>query len=369
MKYYIIAGEASGDLHGANLIKALYEIDPAPKIRAWGGELMTAAGAEVVKHYKDLAFMGFLEVVKNLGTIRKNFDFCKEDILSFNPDTVIFVDYPGFNLRMAKWAKEHKFRTQYYISPTIWAWNTGRVHKVKAYVDQMFTILPFENKFYEKYNYTAQYVGHPLLDAVDQSNFQNISKSKGKLTIALLPGSRKQELEKILPVIAAIVRQSPEYHFLLAAVPWLEKSMYERHFDKGLENLQIETNKTYDILASADMGIITSGTATLETALFNVPQVVIYKTSFITYALAKRFAKVKHISLPNLILEENLVEELIQDDCTADKILKSIKALESPDRIAQIKAGYERLHTKLGDVGASSRVAKAVFDDVSKHVG
>jgi len=366
MKYYIIAGEASGDLHGANLIKALCELDSSADVRAWGGDLMTAAGADVVKHYRDLAFMGFLEVVKNLRTIKKNFDFCKKDILEFNPDTVIFVDYPGFNLRMAKWAKEHKFRTQYYISPTIWAWNTGRVHKVKAYVDQMFTILPFENKFYEKYDYPAQFVGHPLLDAVDQSNFKNISKAKGKKTVALLPGSRKQELDKILPVIAEIVKQSPQYHFMLAAVHWLDASIYEAHFGKDLANLQIETSKTYDVLASADLGIITSGTATLETALFNVPQVVIYKTSFITYTIAKNFAKVKHISLPNLILEEGLVDELIQDDCTADKIIESLQALEDPDRAAVIKDGYERLHAKLGDVGASQRVAQAVYDDVCR---
>jgi lipid-A-disaccharide synthase len=369
MKYYIIAGEASGDLHGANLIKALHRLDDEAEVRAWGGELMIAAGAEVVKHYRDLAFMGFLEVAMNLRTIKKNFDYCKKDILKFNPDTVIFVDYPGFNLRMAKWAKENKFRTQYYISPTIWAWNTGRVHKVKAYVDQMFTILPFENKFYEKYDYPAQYVGHPLLDAVEQSNFQNISKATGKKTVALLPGSRKQELDKILPVVAEVVKQSPQYHFILAAVPWLDKSIYEQHFGQAAANLQIEINKTYDVLASADMGIITSGTATLETALFNVPQVVIYKTSFITYTLAKRFAKVKHISLPNLILEEGLVEELIQEDCTPDQLLTSLKALESPERATIIKDGYQRLHAKLGDAGASQRVAQAIYEDVKRNVG
>jgi len=369
MKYYVIAGEASGDLHGANFIKALKQLDANAEIRAWGGDLMSSAGADVVKHYRDLAFMGFLEVVKNLGTIRKNFDFCKKDILDFNPDTVVFIDYPGFNLRMAKWAKGKRFRTQYYISPTIWAWNTGRVHKVKAYVDQMFTILPFEHKFYEKYDYPAQFVGHPLLDAVDQADFKNISTASEKKCVALLPGSRGQELEKILPVFAEIVKCSPQYHFIIAAVPWQPISLYEQHFDTCAGNIQVEVGRTYDVLSSADLAIVTSGTATLETALFNVPQVVVYKTSFITYTLAKRFAKVKHISLPNLILEEGLVDELIQDDCTADNILNSLQALEHHERAASLKAGYEKLHAKLGDVGASQRVAQAVYEDVVKNTG
>ena len=366
MKYYIIAGEASGDLHGSNLIKALKTFDTQADIRAWGGDLMEEAGAKVVKHYRDLAFMGFLEVALNIRTIQKNFQFCREDIKSFDPDTVVFIDYPGFNLRMAKWAKENKYNTQYYISPTIWAWNTGRVHKVKAYVDKMYTILPFEHSFYEKYNYQAHFVGHPLLDAIDQTNFTKISKASAQKTVALLPGSRKQELDKMLPVFAEVVRSAPEYHFILAAVPWQDKSLYEAYFPSTQKNIQIETNRTYDVLSSADLAIVTSGTATLETALFDVPQVIVYKTSFITYSIAKRFAKVKHIGLPNLILDESVVEELIQDDCTTDKILSSIKKLEEPSNLARMKDGYKRLKSKLGNTGASTRVAESIYNSLKQ---
>lgn len=364
MKYYIIAGEASGDLHGANLVKAIKELDPHAEIRAWGGDLMQDAGAHIVKHYRDLAFMGFWEVAKNIRTIRKNFDLCKADIKSYHPDTVVFIDYPGFNLRMAKWAKENRYRTQYYISPTIWAWNTGRVHKVKKYVDQMFTILPFEHPFYEKYDYKAQFVGHPLLDAIEAAHFQTIKTNNKKPCIALLPGSRKQELEKILPVMAQIVKSAPQQHFLLAAVPWQDLDYYQSFFDDKMENLQIEVNKTYDILSTADAAIVTSGTATLETALFSLPQVVIYKTSTLTYRIAKSFAKVKYISLPNLILDEPLVKELIQGDCTAEQISQEVMALLDPVYRSNIMNGYTRLKTKLGDTGASKRVATAIVKDL-----
>lgn len=364
MKYYIIAGEASGDLHGSNLIKALKKLDHNAKIRAWGGDLMTEAGAKVVKHYRELAFMGFWEVAVNLRTILRNFESCKKDISSFNPDTVIFIDYPGFNLRMAKWAKENKFRTQYYISPTIWAWNTGRVHKVKAYVDQMFTILPFENEFYSKYKYTAQYVGHPLLDAIKGAKFNQLSQAENQLTIALLPGSRTQELNQILPVFASLVKLSPQYHFICAAVEWQDKSIYQKHFGKQFDAIQFETSKTYDVLHSADLAIVTSGTATLETALFGLPQVVVYKTSPLTYFLAKSFAKVKYISLPNLILDQELIIELIQSECTVEKLIPAIDELQKPEIRNRIKTGYKILREKLGDVGASQRVAKAIYEDM-----
>ena len=368
MKYYIIAGEASGDLHGSNMIKHLLIFDKEANIRAWGGDLMSKAGANVVKHYRDLAFMGFLEVAKNIGTIRKNFDYCKQDISEFKPDTVIFIDYPGFNLRMAKWAKEQAYRTQYYISPTIWAWNTGRVHKVKAYIDQMFTILPFELDFYKKYDYDAIFVGHPLMDAIDQFSLETIEESKDKPNVALLPGSRKQELEKILPILAKVVALCPEYHFILAAVPWQNIDLYKAHFTPMPINLQIETDRTYDILSAVDAGIITSGTATLETALFNVPQVVVYKTSAVTYFLAKSFAKIKHISLPNILLEEELLTELVQGVCTPQNIIDELNSLFEPIKRQKILDKYKELKTKLGDVGANERVAKAIYEDVQKHI-
>lgn len=363
MKYYIIAGEASGDLHGANMIKELVKLDPQAEIRAWGGDLMSAAGAEVVKHYRDLAFMGFLEVVKNIRTIQKNFKFCKADISDFKPDTVILVDYPGFNLRMARWAKEQGYRTQYYISPTIWAWNTKRVHKVKAYVDQMFTILPFESEVYQKYGYHDKFVGHPLLDAIDQSHFEPVQTHNTKKTIALLPGSRRQELEKILPVIKEVVEALPEHNFILAAVPWQVLSFYQSFFNHQ-SNVSIEVDKTYNVLQSADAAIVTSGTATLETALFNVPQVVVYKTSTITYTIAKALAKVKHISLPNLILDEGVLRELVQSECTPQNIIEEVGKLFDDDSRKVMLEKYATLHTKLGDIGASQRVAKAIFEDV-----
>ncbi len=363
MKYYVIAGEASGDLHGANMIKALKNFDPDADIRAWGGELMQEAGANVVKHYKDLAFMGFLEVIKNIRTILQNFKFCKEDISAFKPDSIIFIDYPGFNLRMAKWAKEHTYRTQYYISPTIWAWNAKRVHKVKAYIDQMFVILPFESDVYKKYGYEAQFVGHPLLDAIDQVHFETIGTPENIKTIALLPGSRKQELDKILPVFAKVIASMPNHHFVIAAVPWQNLSFYRSFFSESSTNLTIEVDKTYSVLSSVDAAIVTSGTATLETALFKVPQVVVYKTSTITYRLAKAFAKVKYISLPNLILDKKVLTELIQGDCTSQKIITEVNQLFEKEARESMLNEYNILIDKLGQVGASKRVANAIYED------
>ena len=368
MKYYIIAGEASGDLHGANMIKELIKLDPQAEIRAWGGDLMAEAGADVVKHYNELAFMGFLEVAKNIRTIQKNFKRCKADISAFMPHTVIFIDYPGFNLRMARWAKEQAYRTQYYISPTIWAWNTKRVHQIKAYVDQMFTILPFESTVYQKYGYQDHFVGHPLLDAIDHAHFDPIPTDNTKKTIALLPGSRKQELDKILPVISKVVKAMPNYNFIIAAVPWQDLSVYQSHFSNQINNLSIEVDKTYNILQSADAAIVTSGTATLETALFNVPQVVIYKTSAITYTLAKTFAKVKNISLPNLILDKEILKELIQSECTPKNIIKEVKLLFDEKARAEILTHYNTLHNRLGNKGASKRVAQAIYKDITSNL-
>jgi len=367
MKYYIIAGEASGDLHGANMIKALCALDQDADIRAWGGDLMQEAGAKVVKHYKDLAFMGFLEVIKNIRTIQQNFKFCKADISAYKPDSIIFIDYPGFNLRMAKWAKEHAYRTQYYISPTIWAWNAKRVHKIKAYIDQMFVILPFEADVYERYGYKAQFVGHPLLDAIDQVHFQPIETAPNKKTIALLPGSRKQELDKILPVFSAVVAAMPHHHFIIAAVPWQDISFYHSFFPDNIANVTIEVDKTYSILSAADAAIVTSGTATLETALFKVPQVVVYKTSTITYRLAKAFAKVKYISLPNLILDKKVLAELIQGECTSQNIISELTGLFEKNTKQNMLNEYDILLDKLGQVGASQRVANAIYEDMKRN--
>lgn len=369
MKYYIIAGEASGDLHGSNLIKALRKEDSDAVIRCWGGDLMQKAGGELAKHYKEMAFMGFLEVLKNLTSIFKNIAFCKEDITAFEPDVIIFIDFSGFNLRIAKWAHEKGFKTNYYISPQVWASRANRVKKVKKYIDKMNVILPFEKDFYAKYDYHVEFVGHPLLDAIASSDLKDAQNFRAenrlnpqKPIIALLPGSRKQEVEKMLGIMLTTVSHYPDYQFVIAGAPSLEDYFYSQF--TGNQNVHFVSNQTYSLLQNAHAALVTSGTATLETALFKVPQVVCYKGNWISYQIAKRIITLDYISLVNLIMEKEVVKELIQNDLTAKNLESELgKLLDSKIR-TQILADYDLLEEKLGGKGASEKTAKLIVENL-----
>ena len=365
MKYYIIAGEASGDLHGSNLIKAIKEKDSNAVFRCWGGDMMQAQGAEVVKHYRDLAFMGFAEVVKNLPTIFKNIRFCKSDILSFNPDVIIFIDYPGFNLRIASFAKQHNIKTVYYISPQIWAWKQSRVHQIKRDIDKMLVILPFEAEFYAGFNCQVDFVGHPLLDAISNMDQPDSSwRTKNKLTekpiIALLPGSRKQEINSMLPIMLSVVDAYPDYQFVVAVAPGQDLSFY-MPFTQN-KNVSLVQGATYPLLQNAHAALVTSGTATLETALFNVPEVVCYKGSSISYQIAKRIIKVKYISLVNLIMDKMVVKELIQDELNLVNLKKAVDDILNKDHRIQYHEDFNLLKEKLGGPGASQRAASKIIE-------
>jgi len=365
MKYYIITGEASGDLHASNLIKNLKKKDEQAEIRAWGGELMETQGATIVKHYRDLAFMGFVEVLLNLRTIMKNIAFCKKDILHFQPDTIVLVDYPGFNLRIAEWAHQQGYRVVYYISPQIWAWKKNRVHKIKKYVDEMIVILPFEQDFYKQYNYPVSYVGHPLLDALPKANEESLEIRK-KLglneqpIIALLPGSRKQEVKKMLKIMLSQLKHFSDYQFVIAGAPSLEESFYKEI--TGNKGIKIVHNQTHSLLQVSHAALVTSGTATLETALIGIPEVVCYKGSRISFEIAKRIVDIKYISLVNLIMDREVVKELIQQELN-EKMLKAelSKILEGPDREKMLQS-FAILKEKLGDGGASERAAEIVLN-------
>src|SRR5215204_7320366 len=320
MKYYIIAGEASGDLHGSNLIKELKKLDGDAQLRCWGGDLMQSAGATMVKHYKELAFMGFAEVIKNLPAILNNLKFCRQDIGTFDPDVLVLIDYPGFNLRIAKWAKEKGFKVIYYISPQVWAWKASRIKTIKEVVDKMLVILPFEKKFYAKWGYKVEYVGHPLAQVInDFLRAPPGDAISSKPIIAVLPGSRKQEVATKLPIMLSVVKDFPQYQFVVAKAPSLDDGFYEEVLKQYPGTLTVR-NDTYRLLSQAAAALVTSGTATLETALFGVPQVVCYKGSTISYQIAKRLVKIKYISLVNLIMDKPIVKELIQDDLTIENL-------------------------------------------------
>ena len=365
MKYYIIAGEASGDLHGANLMKSLYKEDATADIRFWGGDLMKNVGGTIVKHYRDLAFMGFVEVLFHLKTILNNIKIAKNDIANFNPDVIIFIDYPGFNLRIAKWAKPLGFKTHYYISPQIWAWKESRITDIKNDVDQMYVILPFEKEFYEtKHHFPVEFVGHPLIDAihgqvsVDENQFRKENQLNEKPIIAILPGSRKQEISKMLSVMLSVVDDFPDYQFVIAGAPSQEFSFYEPFLVNS--NIKFVSNKTYDLLRVATAALVTSGTATLETALFKVPEVVCYKGSWASYQIAKRIITLKYISLVNLIMDEEVVTELIQDNCTKKRISEELKKITEPTYRKTLLGKYDALEQKLGGIGASQKTAKLI---------
>ena len=365
MKYYIIAGEASGDLHASNMIKELHKKDANANIRAWGGDLMQAQGADVVKHYRDLAFMGFAEVIMNLPTIIGNIKNCKRDISAFKPDVLVLVDYPGFNLRIAEWAHKKGIKTAYYISPQVWAWKKNRVHQIKKYVDKMIVILPFEKDFYQQYNYEVSYVGHPLLDALpsiekNHQSFINEHNLEDKPIIALMPGSRKQEIGKMLEVMLQQVELFPDYQFVIAGAPSIDDSFYTDILKR--QKAHLIKDETHRLLQHSHAALVTSGTATLETALIQVPEVVCYKGNRISYEIAKRIVDIKYISLVNLIMDKEVVAELIQSDLYKEKLEQELKKILSGPSRDNILDEYILLKEKLGSGGASERAAELIFN-------
>jgi lipid-A-disaccharide synthase len=365
MKYYIIAGERSGDLHGSNLIKGIRKNDPDAQIRAWGGDMMQEAGAEIVKHYRDLAFMGFFEVVKNLPTILGFLFFCKKDIKNFQPDVVILIDYAGFNMRVAKFAKTNGFKTFYYISPKVWAWNQSRALKIKQFVDKMFVIFPFEKEFFQKFEYEVEYVGNPLFDAIDDftpnPNFRKDARLGQKPIIALLPGSRKQEVETMLGLMMSQVYEFPDYQFVIGAVSNLPKELYARW--QSIFPVKIVMDDAYNLLSVADAALVTSGTATLETALFNIPQVVCYKGGWAAYQVYKRVIRVPFVSLVNLIAGREVVKELLQNDLTKESLFTELSKITINQTTRQNQLdSYAEIRNILGEKGASERTGRLIVD-------
>lgn len=365
MKYYIIAGEASGDLHGSNLMKALHKEDVNADFRFWSGDLMQAVGGTLVKHYKERAFMGFAEVIMNLSKIFKDISFCKTDIQNYQPDVIIFIDNSGFNLRIAKWAKQQNFKTNYYISPQVWASRAGRVKAIKHDIDAMYVILPFVKDFYKTYDYDVTFVGHPLIDAiagrtqVDEYTFRAEHELSEKPIIALLPGSRKQEISKMLSVMLSLVNDYPNYQFVIAGAPSQEYSFYKQFIKNS--NVHFISNKTYDLLSVSTAALVTSGTATLETALFKVPLVVCYKGSWISYQIGKRIVNLKFISLVNLIMNKEVVTELIQDNFNSKNLKKELDKILDEYQRTKFFMNYYELEKKLGGKGASKKTAELIF--------
>jgi lipid-A-disaccharide synthase len=369
MNYYIIAGEASGDLHASNLMKELKVLDKSADFRCWGGDLMKEQGAHLVKHYRDLAFMGFTEVLMNLKTILRNIDLCKKDILDHRPDVIILVDYPGFNLRIAEFAKTENMKVFYYISPQVWAWKQSRVHKIKRVVDKMFVILPFEKAFYEQFDYAVDFVGHPLLDAVTvyRSKKEQLPITLDKPVIALLPGSRKQEINSMLPLMLSMQKYYPDHQFVIAGAPAQQKNIYQDHIDQakqqgvGMNDVKTVYNQTYQLLQQSEAALVTSGTATLETALFGVPEVVCYKGGAVSFAIAKKLVKVKYISLVNLIMDREIVKELIQSELNESNLKRELDKLLTANSRKMMLSDYEELKIKLGGSGASQKTAELMI--------
>lgn len=379
MKYFLLAGEASGDLHGSNLIKAIRKKDTAATFQSWGGDQMQIAGGNVVKHISELAFMGFWEVVKNLRTIKNNFQLCKNQIEQFDPDVIIFIDYPGFNLRMAKWAKQKNFTCHYYISPQLWAWNASRVKIISRTIDRMLVILPFEKEFYAQHDVEVDFVGHPLLDVtehyqVEKKWLETIQQENDdRPIIALLPGSRKQEIKLILKEMLSVISSFPDYRFIIAGAPNIPKHFYQaifeatpnpKAFGSRKTHPEIVYGHTYDLLSIASAALVTSGTATLETALFEVPQVVCYKGNPLSYLIARQLIKVKYISLVNLIMDRAIVRELIQSELNTKNLVDSLNTILSSSKQATFQDDYRQLKIRLGEAGASNRAAEIITQRV-----
>lgn len=366
MKYYLLVGEASGDLHASNLMKALQRIDQQADFRFWGGDLMKSVGGDLVVHYKDRAFMGFAEVLGNLRKILRLITFCKKDISEFQPDVLILVDNSGFNLRIAKWAKDQKIRTDYYISPQVWASRSNRINRIKRDIDNMYVILPFEEAFYKKHDYEVSFVGHPLLDAIADRNDVTLSSFKDanglsdKPIIALLPGSRKQEITKMLSVMLKMVSKFKAYQFVIAGAPG-QDAMFYQPFVKN-HDVKFVSNKTYELLSVSYAALVTSGTATLETALFKVPQVVCYKASTLSYLIAKRIITLEFISLVNLIMGREVVTELIQKEFTEQRLEKELHHILDEGNREKLFEDYYELEQKLGGKGASENAARLIYN-------
>ena len=366
MRYYIIAGEASGDLHASNLMKELKKLDPEADFRCWGGDLMVQQGGELVRHYRDLAFMGFVDVAMNIRTVIKNIKTCKKDLLAYDPDVLILIDYPGFNMRIAEFASSKGMKVIYYISPQVWAWKKSRVYKIKKVVDKMFVILPFEKAFYARYDYPVEFVGHPLLDAINdtkkyqpEKEFRRRNLLSEKPVIALLAGSRKQEISRMLPVMLNIVSDFPDYQFVVAGAPSIDESFYRRMMNKS--NVILTAGETSNLLHHAHAALVTSGTATLEVALYNVPQVVCYKGDFVSYTIARKIVNVKYISLVNLIMDREIVTELIQQDFNEENLRTELNKILTETTRKKMLVEYQELKEKLGGKGASARTAKLIY--------
>ena len=371
MKYYIVAGEASGDLHASNLMKSLKKWDSQALFRGFGGDLMTVQGLQLVKHYRELDFMGFVKVAMNLRTVLKNIELCKKDILTFQPDAVILLDYPGFNLRIAEFLKQQNIKTFYYISPQVWAWQPSRVHQIKRNVDRMFVIFPFETDFYKKFDYEVDFVGHPLLDALnnEQSNFDKTDflvkhqLSTTKPIVALLPGSRRQEIKTMLPLMTSMQAEFQSYQFVIAGVSSVETDFYKKY--SLFSDIPVLLHVTHDLLRSADAALVTSGTASLETALLKTPEIICYKGDYLSYLIAKQLIKVKYIGLPNLIMDKPIVKELIQNDFNQLNLKNELsELLFNSEKRLQVAHDYDILEQKLGGVGASEKTAELIWKRV-----
>lgn len=365
MRYYIITGEASGDMHGANLLKSLKQQDPEAEFRAWGGDRMEAEGAKLAMHYRDTAFMGFKEVLLNIHKIIRNLNYCKQDIAQFNPDAVILIDYPGFNLRIAQYAKEAGYPVIYYISPQVWAWKASRVKKIKQYVDKMLVILPFEEAFYQKWDYQVDFVGHPLLDVIEHfepdPEFKNRHQLPDQPIVAVIPGSRKQEIKTMLPEMLRVVPKFPGYQFVVAGAPGIDSTFYKRLMPEL--TVPVVYNETYQLLSHSKAAMVTSGTATLETALFEVPEVVCYKGNALSYWIARKLVNINYIALANLILQKEAVTELIQKDFSHKHLEAELRALMEDNAFRQRQIeDFKYLKSKLGHTGASERAAQHIRD-------
>ena len=365
MKYYIIAGEASGDLYGSKLIDEIFSIDKRAEIRFWGGDNMIKSGGYNVKHIKELAFMGFYEVLKNITTIVKNINFCKNDIKEFNPDKIIYIDYPGFNLKICKWAKNNGYKNFFYISPQIWAWKENRIKTIKNNIDKLFVIFPFEQEYdREKHNMEVEFYGHPLIEKTDNFNSSKEFLKKNKITkekdiISLLPGSRSQEINSMLPIFLTLKKHYSSYKFIVAGVENVNESVYQPALDL---DVKVIYNQTYDLLSHSKIAIVTSGTASLECALFNVPQIVCYKTSSISYFIGKSFVNISFISLVNIILKKGVVKELIQNELTEKNLVNELSNLLSDNRISDMLDEYSKIYSMLSFEGTSKKIATSIIN-------
>lgn len=374
MKYYIIAGEASGDMHAANMMKQLKLRDATAHFRVWGGDQMAEEAQELAKHIRETSFMGVFAVVRHLRTIKRNFKFCEEDITAYQPDVLILIDNSGFNLRIAKFVKQSNLSTRifYYILPQAWAWKRKRVHTIQGWTDRRFAILPFEREFYQSYGYDIDYVGHPILDSIakekpklmDPESFRTAYGLNEKPIIALLPGSRKREIHTKLPKMLEVVKHFPDYQFVIAGSETMDATLYNQYITDGVK---IIFGKTYDILNNATSALVTSGTATIETALFKVPQVVCYKPGYVTFHLLKRIISIKHICMVNLILDRRAVSELVEGDLNEIRMTNELKATLEPETRQRMLNDYTELETKLGGIGASERVAELMIDDLNRQ--